>query len=436
MAYVDNGETRAKSKEIGALRGLQPFIRPYRGMVALAAIALVLTASVTLILPMAMRRVIDSFGADQARLLDQYFGAALGIALLMAAGSGVRYYFVTRLGERVVADIRRALFDRVMGMSPAYFEKVMTGEVLSRITTDTTLILSVIGSSVSIALRNTLTLVGGLVLLMLTSYKLALMVLLVVPAVVVPIIVLGRRVRASSRENQDWIAQSSGKASEALTAVQTVQAFTHETRTRADFAFVTEKSFDSAKRRIGIRSVMTFIVIFLAFAGVVGVLWIGARDVRSGAMTPGELVQFVIYSVLVAGAVGALSEIWGELQRAAGATERLVEILNADDPVQDKASVKVLPRPVRGQVRFEDVPLQLPDPARCACVEWRDPDCRAGRDGGCCGAVWCGQVDACSNCCCGSLIRRLGRSCWTGLICAIWRGWISGRRWRWCRKIR
>ncbi|MEO8243860.1 MAG: ABC transporter transmembrane domain-containing protein [bacterium] len=360
MAYVDDGETRAKSKKIGALRGLQPFIRPYRGMVVLAGFALVLTASVSLVLPMAMRRVIDNFGAEKATLLDQYFGAALAIALLMAVGSGVRYYFVTRLGERVVADIRRALFDRVMGMSPAYFEKVMTGEVLSRITTDTTLILSVIGSSVSIALRNSLTLIGGLVLLMLTSTKLALMVLLVVPAVVVPIIVLGRRVRTSSRENQDWIAQSSGKASEALTAVQTVQAFTHEGRTKADFAFVTEKSFESAKRRIGIRAVMTFIVIFLAFAGVVGVLWIGARDVRAGVMSPGELVQFVIYSVMVAAAVGALSEIWGELQRAAGATERLVEILNADDPVQDKARVLALPRPVRGQVRFEDVRFNYP----------------------------------------------------------------------------
>jgi ATP-binding cassette subfamily B protein len=312
-----------------------------------------------LVLPLTVRQVVDGFGADVA-LLDRYFGYALVIALLMAIGSAVRHYFVTRLGERVVADIRRALFDRVMGMSPAYFEKIMTGEVLSRITTDTTLILSVIGSSVSVALRHSLTLVGGLVLLMLTSYKLSLMVLLIVPAVVVPIIVLGRRVRTSSRENQDWIAQSSGKASEALTAVQTVQAFTHEARTRADFADVTEKSFDSARKRIMIRSVMTFIVIFLAFSGVVGVLWIGAHDVRTGVMTPGQLVQFLIYAVMVAGAVGALSEIWGELQRAAGATERLVEMLNADDPVQDRTAPRALPRPVRGQVRFEDVTFTYP----------------------------------------------------------------------------
>ena len=354
------GQERPKSKRVSALTGLVPFMLPYRGMLVVALVALVLTASVSLILPLAVRRVVDGFSGGSDLLLDQYFGAALGIAAVMAAGSGLRYYFVTRLGERVVADIRRALFDRVLGMSPAFFERVMTGEVLSRITTDTTLILSVIGSSVSVALRNALTLVGGLVLLSLTSGKLAMLVLLIVPVVVGPIIFLGRRVRNVSRESQDLIAQSSGKASEALSAVQTVQSFTHEARTRADFGAVTEQSFDSARRRIRTRAVMTVIVIFLAFAGVVGVLWIGARDVRAGVMTPGELVQFLIYAVLVAGAVGALSEIWGELQRAAGATERLVELLNTDDPVQDPAVPQALPRPVQGEISFEDVVFRYP----------------------------------------------------------------------------
>ena len=354
------GAKRASSKKIGALRGLAPFIMPYRGMLVLASIALVITATVSLVLPMAVRRVIDGFNAGNLVLLDQYFGAAMGIAVLLALGTGVRYYFVTRLGERVVADIRRALFDRVVGMSPAYFERLMTGEVLSRITTDTTLILSVIGSSVSVALRNVLTLFGGLVLLALTSAKLTGLVLLVVPAVVVPIIVLGRRLRTLSRENQDLIAQSSGMASEALTAVQTVQAFTHEQQTRAEFGDVTERSFLSAKTRIGTRAVMTVIVIFLVFASIVGVLWMGARDVQSGAMSPGELVQFVIYAVLVAGAVGSLSEIWGELQRAAGATERLVEMLNATDEVQDPAAPMVLPRPVRGEITLRDVSFRYP----------------------------------------------------------------------------
>ena len=359
MAKDDSAETRAASKKVGALRGLAPFLRPYRAMTLLALAALVVTAGMSLILPIAVRRVVDGFNEDVA-LLDMYFGAALGIAALLAIGTGLRYYLVTKLGERVVADIRRAVFDRVMGLSPAFFEKLLSGEVLSRITTDTTLILSLIGSSISVALRNVLMLVGGLVLLFLTSAKLTGLVLLIVPAVVVPIIVLGRRLRGLSRETQDWIANSSGTASEALMSVQTVQAFTHEARTRAAFAEVTEKSYDAAQTRTRVRALMTVIVIFLTFTGIVGVMWIGARDVRAGAMTPGELVQFVIYAVIVAGAVGALSEIWGEVQRAAGATERLVELLGADDPVVDPAAPVALPRPARGEIAFEDVTFRYP----------------------------------------------------------------------------
>ena len=359
MAQVDTQE-RARSRKVSALARLRPFLAPYRSMALVAGLALVLTASVSLILPMAVRRVIDGFGMERAAMLDQYFGAAMLVAVVLAVGTGVRYYFVTRLGERVVADIRRALFDKVIGMSPAYFEKIMSGEVLSRITTDTTLILSVLGSSVSVALRNLLMLVGGLVLLMLTSTKLALLVLLIVPTVVVPIVLLGRKLRASSKENQDLIAESSGKASEALGAVQIVQAFTHVGATRDEFGAVTEASYASALRRIGLRAGMTFVVMFLAFAGVVGVLWIGAHDVRRGVMTPGELVQFVIYAVMVAGSVGALSEIWGELQRAAGATERLVEILETRDPVLDPPAPLAVPNPVRGALALQDVRFFYP----------------------------------------------------------------------------
>ncbi len=353
-------EERAASKRIGSLRGLVPFVVPYTRLMVLAALALVLTAAVSLVLPLAVRRVVDGFDTGQTKLLDSYFAAALGIAVLLAIGTGVRYYLVTRLGERVVADIRKALFDRVIGMSPAFFERIMTGEVLSRLTTDTTLILSVIGSSVSVALRNVLILFGGLALMLATSPKLTSLVLLIVPAVIVPIVVLGRRLRGLSRENQDWIAASSGNASEALSSVQTVQAFTHEAPSRQAFADVTEKSYVVAQKRIGTRAIMTGIVILLVFAGIVGVLWIGARDVRGGAMTPGELVQFLIYAVMVAGAVGALSEIWGELQRASGATERLVELLNATDPVQDVAAPVALPRPARGEVRFDAVTFRYP----------------------------------------------------------------------------
>lgn len=353
-------EEREKSKKMGALRGLLPFLLPYRRLVIGAIGALILTACVSLALPLAVRRVVDGFAADNASLLDQYFFAALMIAMLLALGTGARYYLVTRLGERVVADIRKALFDKVMGMSPAFFERLMTGEVLSRLTTDTTLILSVIGSSVSIALRNLLIFIGGMVALLLTSAKLTGLVLLIVPAVIVPIIVLGRRLRGLSRENQDLIATSSGNASEALLSVQAVQAFTHEDPSRAAFADLTEQSFVSAQKRIGTRAVMTVIVIFLIFTGVVGVLWIGARDVRAGVMSPGELVQFLIYSVMVAGGVAALSEIWGELQRAAGATERLVELLVAKDTVNDPVAPIALPRPVKGAIRFQGVRFQYP----------------------------------------------------------------------------
>ena len=359
MALDDSTKDRAPSRKVGALRGLAPFLRPYRGMTVMAGLALVTTAGVSLILPLAVRRVVDGFNQDVA-LLDQYFTAALVIAALLALGTGIRYYFVTRLGERVVSDIRRAVFDRVLGLSPAFYERILTGEVLSRITTDTTLILSLIGSSISVALRNMLMLLGGLVLLFLTSAKLTGLVLLIVPAVVVPIVVLGRRLRGLSRENQDMIAASSHAAGEALGAVQTVQAFTHESLTRGGFAEVTERAFASAASRIRVRAWMTMIVIFLTFTGIVGVLWIGARDVRTGGMTPGELVQFVIYAVMVAGSVGALSEIWGELQRAAGATERLVELLSAEDPVRDPAKPVPLPRPARGMVSFDDVTFRYP----------------------------------------------------------------------------
>lgn len=357
---TDQLEERAASKKVGALRGLVPFLWPYRRLVSLAALALVLTASVSLMLPIAVRRVVDGFNADNATKLDQYFIAALGIAALLALGTGLRYYLVTRLGERVVADIRRALFDRVLGLSPAFFERIMTGEVVSRLTTDTTLILSLIGSSVSVALRNILILFGGVILLFFTSVKLTGLVLLIVPAIVVPIVILGRRLRVLSRENQDWIAASSGNASEALNSVQAVQAFTHEPQTRAAFGQMTEESYRSAKERIGTRAVMTVIVIFLTFTGIVGVLWIGARDVRAGSMSPGELIQFLIYAVMVAGSVGALSEIWGELQRAAGATERLQELLATADPVLDPARPVGLPRPVRGEISFEDVVFRYP----------------------------------------------------------------------------
>ncbi|WP_417259625.1 ABC transporter transmembrane domain-containing protein [Celeribacter sp.] len=375
---LQDAADREKSKRVGALAELWPFIRPYKTIMVGAMLALILTACISLILPVAVRRVVDGFQSSQGLLLDKYFGAALAIAFLLALGTGLRYYLVTRLGERVVADIRKAVFDRMIRMSPAFYEKIMTGEVLSRITTDTTLILSVIGSSISVALRNFLILIGGLILMMFTSAKLTGLVLLIVPVVIVPIIVLGRRLRKLSRENQEWIASSSGAASEALLSAQTVQAFTAETEQAQRFDDVTEKSFVSAQTRVKTRAVMTVIVITLIFFGVVGVLWIGARDVREATLSIGELVQFVIYAVMVAGAAGALSEIWGELQRAAGATERLVELLGAQDPVQDPAHPVPFPTPAKGAISFDAVRFSYPARPSQAALDGVSFDIKAG----------------------------------------------------------
>ena len=338
-------------------------------MLMAALTALVLTALVALTLPLAVRRVVDGFQSENFALLDQYFVAALGFALLLAIGTGARYYLVTRLGERIIADIRKAVFSRMITMSPAFYENLMTGDVLSRITTDTTLLLSVISSSMSMALRNLLLLIGGMALMMWTSPKLTGAVLLIVPVVIVPIIVMGRRLRALSRENQDWIAESSGNASEALLSAQTVQAFTHERPSAQRFGEVTEASFDSAKRRIGMRAAMTVIVIALVFAGIVGVLWLGARDVQAEVMSIGALVQFLIYAILIAGSVAALAEIWGELQRAAGATERLVELLGVEDAVADPENGAALHQGGRGQITFDNVQFHYPTRPDAAALD-------------------------------------------------------------------
>jgi ATP-binding cassette, subfamily B, bacterial len=369
---------RAKSSTVRPLKRLVPFLAPYRVMLTAALVALVVTAMLALALPLAVRRVVDGFFLEDLRMMDLYFAGAIGIAALLALGTALRFYLVTRLGERVIADIRRAIYDKVIGLSPAFYERLMTGEVLSRLTTDTTLLLSVVGSTISIALRNVLTFVGGLILLFVTSPKLTALVLIGVPIVVVPILTLGRRLRGLSRESQDRIAESSAQASETLLAAQAVQAYTHEMASRAAFGHLTERAFDAARRRIWIRSLMTAIVIFLVFTSIVGVLWIGARDVREGVMTPGELVQFVIYAVLVAGSVAALSEIWGELQRAAGATERMVELLDAEDAIRDPETPVRAPARARGEIAFEGVTFRYPARPTVAALTGLDLHVRPG----------------------------------------------------------
>lgn len=364
-------EDRPVSKRVSALTALWPFMKPYRYNMIGAGFALVFTAMISLSLPIAAGQVVDTFGLTSNEI-SQHFVTMLAIAVLLAFGTALRYYLVTRLGERVVADIRKAVFNRMISMSPAFYERIMTGEVLSRITTDTTLILSVIGSSVSIALRNILIFIGGVILMLLTSVKMSVMVLWPIPVVLFPILFLGRRVRSLSKENQDLIAESSGDASEQLLSAQTVQAFTHEELSRAKFDAVTEQSYRSARRRIMTRAALTAIVIFMVFAAIVLFLQMGSRDVVAGEITEGGLVQFMIYTIMVGGAVAALSEVWGELQRAAGATERLVELLTAEDTVRDPAQPDVLPTPVKGALSFEGVQFHYPSRPQISALDGID----------------------------------------------------------------
>lgn len=348
-------DERAKSVRIGPLKGLMPFLRPYRWTIVGVAAALLATSGFTLALPIAFRRVIDGFSVENTALIDQYFLSLIGVAAALAVATAMRFYLVTRLGERVIADLRAAVFDHVAGMSPAFFERVMTAEVMTRLTTDTSVIQGVVGSTASIALRNILLLVGGIVMLLLTSAKLTGMTLLIVPLVVLPILILGRRVRRLSRLSQDLVADSATAAGETLQAAQTVQAMTQEAAAKARFRGRVEAAYDAARERISARAWLTLIVIFLVFGGVVGVMWIGARDVMAGRMSPGEMAQYVLYAVFTAGAAGALSEVWGELQRAAGATERLIELLVMENPIREVADPLPPAEPARGEIAFDGV---------------------------------------------------------------------------------
>ncbi|MGF1551123.1 MAG: ABC transporter transmembrane domain-containing protein [Paracoccaceae bacterium] len=345
------------------MRALAPFLVPYRARIVGVSVALVLAAAFTLAVPVASGRVIDVINEGEYALIDEYFGALLGVAAALAVATALRFYLVSWLGERVVSDIRKAVFSHVVTMSPAFYERVMTAEVLTRLTTDTTVIQTVVGSTVSIALRNILLLVGGVIALFATSAKLTAMTLLIVPGVVFPILILGRRVRRLSRVSQDRIAEAAAHAGEMLQAAQTVQANTYEPAADRAFDAKVEDAFRAARSRLVARSWLTVIVIFFAFAGIVGVIWMGARDVAEGTMSAGEMAQFVLFAVFTAGAVGALSEVWGELQRAAGATERLAELLAMRSPVAEPAT-PVAPawraRRAEGAVAFEDVAFRYP----------------------------------------------------------------------------
>jgi ATP-binding cassette subfamily B protein len=377
VQYVAAG--RAKSRSLEPLRRLLPFLRPYRGRIALALLALMCSSAATLILPAVLRQVMDhGFNAADAGRLKLYFIPFLLVAAIFACSSATRFYFVTWLGERVIADIRKAVFDHVIGLTPAFFEVTRTGEVLSRLTADTTLIQTVVGSSVSVAMRNAVMFVGGLALMFATSLKLSALVLGAVLLVMVPLIAFGRWVRTLSRRSQDRIADTSARASETLNAVQTVQAFTHENLDRKLFGHAVELSFDVAILRTRARAVMTAAVMFGAFASIICVLWVGAVDVVSHAMTGGQLVQFLFYALIVAGGVGALSETWGDLQRAAGASERLMELLHVEPAVAIPANPRILLRPTHGAVSIRNVAFRYPSRPDAAALNGFSLDVNPG----------------------------------------------------------
>ena len=353
-------EDRPRGESIKVLAHIFGFLRPYRARVLAALVSLIVAAGAVLAIGQALRRVVDfGFSADSA-VLDQYFLALLGIVALLALATYGRYYNVSALGERVVADIRRNVYDHIIGLSAEFFETTRTGEILSRLTTDTTLIQSVVGSSASVALRNLLIFVGGSILLVFSSPKLTGLVFLIVLGVVLPIVFFGRRVRRLSRESQDRVADVGAFAGESLDAVRTVQAFGREDDNRQRFGSVVEAAYATAVQQIKSRALLTGIVILFVFGAVDLVLWIGARDVISGEMTGGQLAAFVFYAVMVAGSVGSLSEVYGDLQRAAGATERLMELLATKSNIAAPAAPADMPEPARGAVRLEDVTFRYP----------------------------------------------------------------------------
>ncbi|WP_085090095.1 ABC transporter transmembrane domain-containing protein [Azospirillum oryzae] len=379
IAASARGEADVRRRDLGPLRRLVPFLLPYKWRILGAMLALTVAAGTVLGLGQGMRVLIDQgFAGGDTSLLDRALLVLLGVIALMAASTYGRFYLVSWIGERVVADIRRAVYDHVLTLSPGFFETTKTGEILSRLTTDTTLLQVVVGSSASIALRNALLFLGGTGMLLITSPKLTGLVALVVPLVVAPIIFFGRRVRKLSRDSQDRIADVGSFVEETLAAIRTVQAYTHEAIDRALFGRRVEDAFDVAIRRVRVRAVMTVIVIVLVFGAVGIILWIGGHDVVAGRLTPGELSAFVIYSVVVAGSVGAISEVIGDLQRAAGATERLFSLLSVESEIRAPAVPKPLPLPAAGALSFDAVRFHYPSRPDWAALEGFSLDVKPG----------------------------------------------------------
>ncbi len=340
---------------------LVSLLRPYRRRVLLAGLALIVAAGAMLAVGQGLRAVIDQgFSAGDPSWLDRALAAMFGVIVVLAAATFVRFYNVSWLGERVTADLRRRVFDHLLTLPPSWFEAGRTGEVISRLTSDTAQIESVVGSSLSIALRNLLLLVGGLVMMFTTSLKLTLLTLIGVPLVITPIIFYGRRVRRLARESQDRIADLGNRIDETIHEIRIVQAYGHEDVERRDFDTLIARSFATARERIRTRAILVAAVLLLVFGAIAFILWIGGHDVLEGRVSAGQLSAFVFYAALVAGSIGALSEVWGDLQRAAGATDRLMEILAARPAIKAPRYPRELPRPARGDVLFAAVRFHYP----------------------------------------------------------------------------
>jgi ATP-binding cassette subfamily B protein len=363
---------------IGPLFALLPFLRPYAGRWALAFLALVTSAGATLALPVAFRYLIDrGFASGDRTHIDRYFLALFVVSLVLAGATALRFYLVSWLGERVTADLRRAVYNHVMGMSPQFFETTQTGEVLSRLTTDTTLIQAVVGTSLSTGLRNIFLLTGGVAMLVATSPTLSSYIIATLVVVVAPIVIFGRRVRRLSRASQDKVANASALAGEVLNAMPTVQSYAQETFESRRFGGTVEIAFETALTRIRARAWLTAVVIVLVFSAIVFVLWLGAQAVLANRMTAGQLSQFILYAVFTASAAGAVAEVWGDLQRAAGATERLLQLLAARSPVVDAATT--VPLPARGEgIRFSNVSFSYPSRPGIAALSDFSLEVRAG----------------------------------------------------------
>ncbi len=364
---------RPRSRNYAYLKRTYGFMRPYTRQLIYFFIALVITSSATLSMGLGLKFLIDKgLSARDPALLNEGLAVIIAIVVVIAVGTFVRFYYISWIGERVVADIRKAVFSQILKLNPGFFETTKTGEILSRLTTDTSLLQTVVGSSLSIAIRNIFSLVGGVVMLLITNVKLAALVAIVVPAVIVPIVLYGRRVRKLSRESQDRVADVGSYAEENLNAIRTVQSYVHEDIDREFFNRNVERALTTAMRRIFARASMGAIVILMVFGAIAVVLWAGGRGVIAGDISPGDLSAFIFYAVTVAAAVGSVSEVLGDLQRAAGATERLVELLETEPEITAPANPKPMPVPARGAVAFDHVTFHYPSRPDTAALRGLD----------------------------------------------------------------